>query len=59
MAQEFELVDVSHSVEDGLVTYKGLPSPVITDHLSREASRNVYAEGTEFHIGKIEIVGVL
>ena len=56
MAQEFELVDVSHSVEDGLVTYKGLPSPVITDHLSREASRNVYAEGTEFHIGKIEMV---
>ena len=56
MAKEFELVDVSHSVEDGLVTYKGLPSPVITDHLSREASRNVYAEGTEFHIGKIEMV---
>jgi arylformamidase len=56
MAREFELIDVSHSVEDGMVTYKGLPSPVITDHLTREASRNVYAPGTEFHIGKIEMV---
>jgi kynurenine formamidase len=56
MAREFELIDVCHSVEDGMVTYKGLPSPVITDHLTREASRNVYAPGTEFHIGKIEMV---
>ena len=56
MGREFELIDVCHSVEDGMVTYKGLPSPVITDHLSREASRSVYAPGTEFHIGKIEMV---
>lgn len=56
MGREFELIDVCHSVEDGMVTYKGLPSPVITDHLSREASRSVYASGTEFHIGKIEMV---
>jgi arylformamidase len=56
MARDFELIDVCHSVEDGMVTYKGLPSPVITDHLSREASRSVYAPGTEFHIGKIEMV---
>jgi kynurenine formamidase len=50
------LVDVSHSVEHGLVTYKGLPAPVICDYLSREESRAVYAEGTEFQIGKIEMV---
>ena len=56
MAREFELIDVCHSVEDGMVPYKGLPSPVITDHLTRESSREVYAEETEFHIGKIEMV---
>ncbi len=50
------LVDLSHTVEHGLVTYKGLPAPVICDFLSREDSRRVYAPGTEFHIGKIEMV---
>src|SRR5688572_13905143 len=50
------LVDVSHVVEHGMVTYKGLPAPLICDFLSREQSRSVYAPGTEFHIGKIEMV---
>jgi arylformamidase len=50
------LVDLSHVVEDGLITYKGLPAPVICDYLSREESRRVYAEGTEFHIGRIDMV---
>src|SRR5919112_566272 len=50
------LVDVSHAVEHGMITYKGLPAPLISDHLSREESRKVYAEGTEFQIGKIEMV---
>ncbi len=50
------LVELSHVVRDGLVTYPGLPAPVITDHLSREASRATYAPGTEFHIGRIEMV---
>jgi kynurenine formamidase len=50
------LIDLSHAVEDGLVTYKGLPAPVICDYLSREASRKLYAPGTEFQIGKIEMV---
>jgi kynurenine formamidase len=49
-------VDVSHTIENGLVTYPGLPAPVICDFLSREASRQHYAEGTEFQIGKIEMV---
>ena len=48
--------DLSHVVEDGMITYKGLPAPVICDYLSREQSRSIYAEGTEFHIGKIEMV---
>lgn len=52
------LIDLSHTVEDGMVTYKGLPAPLICDFLSREASRAYYdyAEGTEFHIGKIELI---
>jgi arylformamidase len=52
----FRLIDVCHTIHDGMITYKGLPPPVITDHLSREASRGFYAAGTEFHIGKIEMV---
>lgn len=49
-------IDLSHTVYDGLVTYKGLPAPVICDYLSREASRERYAPGTEFQIGKIEMI---
>lgn len=52
----FRLVDLSHVVHHGMVTFKGLPGPVITDYLSREASRSRYAEGTEFQIGKLEMV---
>ena len=51
-----QLLDLSHTVEDGMITYKGLPAPIICDYLSREASRKIYAEGTEFQIGKIELV---
>jgi len=50
------LIDVSHTVENGLVTYKGLPAPVICDYLSREESRSHYAPGTEFNIGRIDMV---
>jgi kynurenine formamidase len=50
------LIDLSHTVEHGMITYKGLPAPIICDYLSREASRARYAPGTEFHIGKIEMV---
>src|SRR5262245_43238742 len=50
------LIDVSHVVESGMVTYKGLPAPLVCDFLSREASRKVYAPGTEFHIGRIDMV---
>lgn len=50
------LVDLSHVIEDGMVTYKGLPAPIICDWLSREASRQSYASGTEFQIGRIEMV---
>ena len=56
MTSESHYVDLSHVVEDGLVTYKGLPATIVCDYLSREASRKHYAPGTEFHIGKIEMV---
>ena len=49
-------IDLSHTIEDGLVTYKGLPAPIICDYLSREKSKEFYAEGTTFQIGKIEMV---
>ncbi len=49
-------VDLSHTIEDGLVTYPGLPAPIICDYLSRADSRQNYAAGTEFQIGKIEMV---
>jgi arylformamidase len=50
------LVDLSHPIEHGMETYRGLPGPIIEDHLSREASRSHYAPGTEFHIGRITMV---
>ncbi len=56
MKRDYELIDVSHTVEHGMITYKGLPAPIITDHLSREASKKIYVPGTEFQIGRIEMV---
>lgn len=49
-------VDLSHTIEDGMITYKGLPAPLICDHLSRADSRAIYAPGTEFQIGRITMV---
>jgi kynurenine formamidase len=49
-------IDLSHDIEDGMITYPGLPGPVISDYLSRDASKANYAEGTTFQIGKIELV---
>jgi kynurenine formamidase len=51
-----KIVDLSHPIEDGMITYTGLPGPKISDHLSREASQGHYADGTTFQIGKIEMV---
>jgi kynurenine formamidase len=51
-----QLIDVSHTIEHEMVTYKGLPAPLICDYLTRERSRQLYAPGTEFHIGKIEMI---
>ena len=40
------LVDVSHVVEHGMVTYRGQPAPLVYDFLTREQSRSHYAQGT-------------
>ena len=50
------LIDVSHVIEHGMITYRGLPAPVVCDFLSRERSRQLYAPGVEFHIGQITMV---
>ena len=50
------VIDLSHTIAHGTVTYPGLPAPAICDFLSREASREYYATGVEFHIGRIDMV---
>lgn len=50
------LLDLSHPVIHGMTTYPGLPGPVISTHLSRPDSRRHYEAGTEFHIGRIDMV---
>ncbi|MBC7890762.1 MAG: cyclase family protein, partial [Sphingobacteriaceae bacterium] len=49
-------IDLSHTVEDGLSSYRGLPGPVICDFWTREFSAQFYEAGTSFQIGKIEMV---
>jgi kynurenine formamidase len=51
------LVELSHLIRAGMVTYPGLPGPQITPHLTREASRAHYAPGTEFAIDRLTMVG--
>jgi len=51
------IVDLSHPIRAGLVTYPGLPAPVIAAHLTREDSRAKYAPGTEFAMDVITMIG--
>ena len=51
------LVELSHVVRAGMITYPGLPGPEITPYLTREASRQHYAAGTEFAIDRLTLVG--
>lgn len=50
------LVDLSHVIEDGMTTYKGLPGPHICDFWTRAASAANYDDGSTFHIGRIDMV---
>jgi arylformamidase len=51
-----KFIDLSHVIEEGVVSYKGLPAPIICDYWTREESKQWYEEGTSFQIGKIEMV---
>jgi kynurenine formamidase len=53
----WRFVELSHVITAGMTTYPGLPGPEITPHLTREASREVYAAGTEFGIDRVSMVG--
>lgn len=50
------LVELSHDIRHGMVTYPGLPGPEVTEFLTREASQARYARGTEFSIARISMV---
>ncbi len=49
-------VDLSHTIKHDMITYEGLPPPIISDFMNREESKVHYAEGVAFHIAKIEMV---
>lgn len=49
-------VELSHTIEDGIITYEGLPAPILCDFMSHEDSEGHYAPGTEFQIGRIEMI---
>jgi kynurenine formamidase len=55
--RQWRLVELSHVIEAGMTTYPGLPGPEVTPHLTREASRGLYAPGTEFAIDRVSMVG--
>jgi arylformamidase len=53
---ERQIVELSHRIRHGMVTYPGLPAPEITDHLTRAAAEQAYGPGVAFHIGRISMV---
>jgi kynurenine formamidase/predicted enzyme related to lactoylglutathione lyase len=56
-ADTWNLVELSHPITAGMITYPGLPGPEISPYLTREASRARYAPGTEFAIDRVSMVG--
>jgi kynurenine formamidase len=50
------LIDLSHMIEEGMTTYKGLPGPHLCDYWTREASAVNYDDGSTFQIGRIDMV---
>ena len=53
---EARLVDLSHAIEDGMTTYRGLPGPRICDYWTREHSAQFYDDGSTFQIGRIDMI---
>ena len=56
MADRAEIIDLSHVIEEGMVTYKGLPGPHLCDFWERGASADNYDDGSTFQIGRIDMV---
>jgi kynurenine formamidase len=54
--EDATLVDLSHLIEPGMTTYKGLPGPAICDFWSRERSAALYEDDSSFQIGRIDMV---
>jgi arylformamidase len=54
--RERKLVDLSHAIEAGMTTYKGLPGPHICDYWTRDASAAHYDDGSSFQIGRIDMI---
>jgi arylformamidase len=50
------LIDLSHTVEDGMITYRGLPAPAVCDFWTRESTAGHYGPGVTFQIGRIDMV---
>ena len=51
------LVDLSHLIVDGMITFRGLPAPTHLRSLgSRESVGSIYADGSSFQIGHIDMV---
>jgi kynurenine formamidase len=49
------VVDLSHVITDGMITYPGIPGPELGAHLTFDESASHYAAGTEFSIGTISM----
>jgi kynurenine formamidase len=56
MADRGEIIDLSHVIEHGMTTYKGLPGPQICDFWERESTARNYDDGATFQIGRIDMV---
>lgn len=54
--EEKRIVDLSHVIEHGMTTYKGLPGPQICDFWEREGTAGNYDDGSTFQVGRIDMV---
>ncbi|MFF5297005.1 cyclase family protein [Paractinoplanes globisporus] len=52
-----EFVELSHVISDGMTTFPGVPGPAISPHLTWAESRSRYAEGTEFSMDRVDLIG--
>lgn len=52
-----QYIDLSHPIQTGMITYKGLPAPIICDYMSRRESEAFYEDGTSFQIDRIDMLG--